>query len=146
MSTRSNTANHHKNILIKELKLTQVANTSIFKQKNYFILSPSVQNDHWWFDLRKVNLVKFNKEEETGYLLIRFFDQFLVCNLREFIQKKMISKENYAETAASGIHWKFNIIQKDGQYIVINQKDKSQYPMKEVSVRKLKKKFNPDSL
>ncbi|WP_312098859.1 hypothetical protein [Niallia sp.] len=126
MSTRSATANHNKDILTKECKLTQVANTSIFRQGTYFVLSPSVQNDHCWFDLRKVNLVQFNREEQTGYLLIRFFDQFLVCNLKKFM-RRMISKDNSVETHASGVHWKFNIIYKNDQYIVVNQTDKSRF-------------------
>ena len=143
MSTRSTTANHHKDFLIRDCNLSQLGNTSIFRQGTYFVLSPSVQNDHWWFDLRKVNLVKFNREEHTGYLLIRFFDKFLVCNLRKFI-RKMISKGNFVKTNTSGIHWKFNIVLKNDHYIVVNQTDKRlSFPMKEVSARRLERKFNP---
>ncbi|SDN87573.1 hypothetical protein SAMN05443253_12318 [Bacillus sp. OK048] len=73
------------------------------------MLSPSVQNSYNWFDLRIVNIKQFDRKNQKGYLLIRFFDKFLLADLRLFL-RSMVSKENYVKTKVSGVHWKFILI------------------------------------
>jgi hypothetical protein len=99
--------NVNKDILINELHLRQVSNTTIYVKGRFFVLSPSVQNSYNWFDLRLVNLKQFDRKTNEGYLLIRFFDKFLFADLRSFLMG-MVSKENFVKTKVSGVHWKFN--------------------------------------
>ena len=132
--------NVNRDILINELDLKQVSNTTIFLKGKYFVLSPSVQNSYNWFDLRLVNLKQFDRKNQKGYLLIRFFDKFLLGDLRLFI-RSMVSKENYVKTKVSGVHWKFNIRHVNGQYLIVNQRDKMQFVIEEVTQDELKQKL-----
>jgi hypothetical protein len=91
-----------------------------------------------WFDLRKVNIDRYNKAIEKGYLLIRFFDKFLLADLDDFFSK-MIEWDNYAETANSGIHWKFKIRSSGSSYIIRNLVNKREYLIDEIEVEDLKK-------
>jgi hypothetical protein len=131
----------NKGVLINELDLRQVTNTTIYVKGSYFVLSPSVQNSYNWFDLRLVNLKQFDRKNQKGYLLIRFFDKFLLADLRSF-WRAMISKENYVKTKVSGVHWKFIIRFVNGQYIIVNQRDKKQFVIEEVTMDGLKEKLN----
>jgi hypothetical protein len=132
--------NVNRDILINELDLRQVSNTTIYLKGKYFVLSPSVQNSYNWFDLRLVNLKQFDRKNQKGYLLIRFFDKFLLADLGTFLQT-MISKENFVKTKVSGVHWKFNIMYENGRYIIVNQRDKSQFVIDEVTLEDLKHKI-----
>ncbi|MEH7276185.1 hypothetical protein [Neobacillus vireti] len=132
--------NVKRDILINELDLKQVSNTTIFLEGKYFVLSPSVQNSYNWFDLRLVNLKQFDRKNQKGYLLIRFFDKFLLADLRAFI-RSMVSKDNNVKTKVSGVHWKFNIRHVNGQYIIINQRGKMQFIIEEVTQDELKQKL-----
>jgi hypothetical protein len=134
---RQASSNVNKGVLLNELGLTQVSNTTIFRKGILFVLSPSVQNSANWFDLRLINLKQFNRHEHQGYLLIRFFDKFLLVDLRRF-WRKMISKENYAKTEKSGVHWKFHIHLVNNSYVIVNQKDKKRFVIEEVSLTDLK--------
>lgn len=134
------TVNHNKNILVKDLGLRQFSNTTIFKKRNFFVLSPSIQNSYCWFDLRKVNIDRFNKEKDRGYLLIRFFDKFLLADLGDFINN-IICDDNFVETKVSGVHWKFNIRRDNNKYIVVNQTDKRACEFEEIHINELKKIF-----
>lgn len=133
--------NVNKDFLVHELNLKQVSNTTIFVKGKFFVLSPSVQNTYNWFDLRLVNLKQFDRKNQNGYLLIRFFDKFLLADLRSFMQA-MVSKENYVKTKVSGIHWKYNIRLVNGRYIIINQRDKMQFIIEEVTIDELKENLN----
>jgi hypothetical protein len=53
----------------------------------------------------------------------------------------MVSKENYVKTKVSGVHWKFIIKLVNGRYIIVNQKDKSQFDIEEVTQDELKQKL-----
>ncbi len=137
----SSTTNHNKVVLIYELSLKQISNTSAFRNDKFFVLSPSVQNQYKWFDLRKVNLSRYNKNKEKGYLLIRLFNEFLLADLDDFIDK-MITDDTFVETKNSGIHWKFLIDNSDtDNIIVINQRGRNQYIVNKVSVEDLNKVF-----
>ena len=118
--------NVNKEVLLVELGLRQFSNTTIFKKNGYFVLSPSVQSPKsLWFDLRKVNIDRYESTKEKGFLLVRFFDQFLLANLDEFFSN-MIDWEKFSNTKNSGVHWKFTIRPKDQGFIIhglINKKD-----------------------
>jgi hypothetical protein len=132
--------NVNRDILINELGLRQVSNTTIYVKGKYFVLSPSVQNSYNWFDLRLVNLKQFDRKNQKGYLLIRFFDKFLLADLSLFL-REMVSKENFVKTKVSGVHWKFNIKLVNDRYIIVNQRDKSQFVIEEVNQDELKQKL-----
>ena len=112
----NSTINHNKEFLTKDLQLVQHRNSTIFENRKYFILSPSVQNKNNWFDLRKVNLDKKNNSKK-GILLIRLLNDFILIDLNEIICE-LCDNEPY-ETSNSGIHWKFQIrtSESDKQYI-----------------------------
>ncbi len=133
---RSSSTNVNKDILVKELGFKQYRNTTIFTKQNYFVLSPSVQNDANWFDIRKVNLDKFAGHSGQGYLLIRFFDQFLVTSLSNFIDQ-IIDQEKYANTANSGIHWKFRVLKTLDGYRIKSMINKKEVGIKQVHLENL---------
>lgn len=131
----TNTSKNNVDVLLKDLGLKQYRNTTIFTKENKFILSPSVANIRNWFDIRKVNLDKFTSKYFDGKLIIRFKEKFLICNLREFIDK-MIDKNRFSDTKNSGIHWQF-IIKKplniNDIYKAINRLSKKEIRLKLVN-------------
>lgn len=117
----TSTTNHNKEFLITDLKLTQYRNSTIFVNREYFILSPSVQNKNKWFDIRKINLDKFI-DYKYGKILIRLFDDFILVDLKEFMSKML--DENPYDTSNSGIHWKFQIREDESKSYIFNTKTK----------------------
>lgn len=121
----SGTSNFNKYLLTEDLGFCQYKNTTIYRKKGFFVLSPSVQNESLWFDLRKVNLSKQKKLEEDGFLLIRLLDEFVLFDL-DYFHKELISKYDPVNTQNSGEHWKFLVYRKDGKNVsVVNQANKS---------------------
>ncbi|MFZ4680196.1 MAG: hypothetical protein ACOYLP_08515 [Flavobacterium sp.] len=114
----------NKEILKNQLNLIQYKNTTIFENDSLFVLSPSVQNKQKWFDIREVNIIKVKKNKKA-YLIIRYFNQFIVIDLYEFIELMICDcKSNNSKN--SGIHWKFVI----NNNCIINKKSKSQIIIK----------------
>lgn len=109
----------NKEILISQLCLKQYKNTTIFKNNSLFVLSPSVQNKQKWFDIREVNINRF-KQNKKAYLIIRYFNKFIIINLINFIELMISGCDSY-QTKNSGKHWKFQI--KEGY--IINKSSKS---------------------
>jgi hypothetical protein len=128
----------NKNVLTLDLKLRQYSNTTIYTKGNLFVLSPSVQNAHSWFDIRKVNLDRFHQKSYTGYLLIRYFDKFLLTELESFT-KQMTPSDKYVNSPKTGTHWKFLIRPSLRTYQIINQQTKHTYSINEVSHAELLK-------
>lgn len=120
----------NKDFLTTDLGLVQVSNTTMFRKKDFFVLSPSVQNMHNWFDIREVNIKKFNKEVHRGYLLIRFKERFLFAQLESF-QQEMLRDDLMVLSNVLTPHWKFNIVETPFLHVV-NQKNKNKkYKLKE---------------
>ncbi|MEN2465629.1 hypothetical protein [Ornithinibacillus sp. JPR2-1] len=139
MADTTGSSSVNKRVLVENLGLQQLSNTTIFKKGNYFVLSPSVQNNYRWFDLRKKNLNRYNREVYKGYLLIRYLDTFLLTNLNNFADR-MLPLDKYVITKSIGIHWKFNIERIDGKYLIVNRQNKDlTYEIEEVSVEELQK-------
>ena len=137
MSVRSSSSQVNKSVLKQELGLKQLSNTTIFLKNQVFVLSPSMQNAHNWFDLRKINIDRFNEKSTKGFLLVRFFDKFLLTDLAQF-KKQMMPEERFVFTKTMGNHWKFNIIQQGNSYSIVNQQDKGKkYTIEEVSIDRL---------
>lgn len=133
---KSSSVNKH--VLIELLGLRQHSNTTIFTKGNVFVLSPSVQNSHSWFDLRKVNVDRFDDKVQKGLLIIRYFDKLLVTNFKEF-KEKMLPEDKTVFTKVMGTHWKFNIVKQVEGFAVINQQNRDfKYPLTEVTSKQLK--------
>ncbi|MFC4409020.1 hypothetical protein ACFOZY_01080 [Chungangia koreensis] len=131
----------NKSFLIRDLKLRQVSNTTIFRRGDCFVLSPSVQNQHNWFDIREVNINKFNPEVHNGYLLIRFKERFLFGKLDTF-QREMLRDDLIVNSSVLTPHWKFNIIESPYTHVV-NQRNKlKKYKMKDATKEQLIRFFN----
>ncbi len=132
-------SNVNKEVLENEFGLKRVSNTTIFLKANNFVLSPSVQNQYKWFDIRKVNINRYNEEPYKGHLLIRYFDKFLLTDLDSFI-KKMMPADKYVDNQNIGIHWKFNVEQCEEDYKLINRQDRTvTYSIAEYSIEAIKK-------
>lgn len=121
INNRKTSSEINKEKLQKQLKLIQYKNTTIFENDSLFVLSPSVQNNQKWFDIREVNINKIDKSKKA-YLIIRFFSKFIIINLYEFI-KIMIYDCKSNHTKNSGIHWKFVI----KNNCIINKKSKKEF-------------------
>ena len=135
----TSTTNHNKDFLLNELKLIQYKNSTIFENSNYFVLSPSVQNKNNWFDIRNVNLVKFPKEKK-GKLLIRLYNDFILIDLREFMEEQIDG--NPYNTTNSGIHWKFQIrTTEKGEVYIFNTKTKEKFFVEKVDKNGVLKVF-----
>lgn len=138
MSDRVRSRGVNKSVLKQDLGLSQLSNTSVFTKDQVFVLSPSMQNAHNWFDLRKINIDRFNANLTKGFLLIRFFDKFLVTDLAQF-KKQMMPEERFVFTKSIGDHWKFNIVQQGNSYSIINQQNRGKkYQIEEVAIDKLR--------
>ncbi|MBH0169177.1 hypothetical protein [Fictibacillus sp. 18YEL24] len=122
----------NKNVLTVDLKLRQYSNTTIYTKRNLFVLSPSVQNAYSWFDVRKVNLDRFQQKDYKGYLLIRYFDKFLLTDLESFT-KQMTPSDKYVNSPKTGAHWKFLIKPSLHTYQIMNQQTKNTYFINEVT-------------
>lgn len=135
-------SNVNKDVLLDDFGLKQFSNTTVFRKSGYFVLSPSMQSsESLWFDLRKVNIDRYDKLKEKGYLLIRYFNTFLLADLDDFFVK-MIDWDKFVQTSGSGIHWKFKIRPSfDGSYIVRSQVNKKEFLISEIGVAELKKVF-----
>ena len=131
----------NKDFLLNDLGLKQISNTTIFRKNDCFVLSPSVQNKHNWFDLREVNVNKYNPDVHKGYLLIRFKDRLLVANLKVF-QQRMLKEELIVHSNVMTPHWKF-IIQEASIISAINQKDKNEkFELQECTKQQLIEHFS----
>jgi len=137
MSIRSRSSEVNKSVLKQNLGLMQLSNTTVFTKSQVFVLSPSMQNAHNWFDLRKINIDRFNERSTKGFLLIRFFDKFLLTDLAQF-KKQMMPEERFVFTKSMGNHWKFNIIEQGNTYSIVNQQNKTiKYRIEEFSADRL---------
>ena len=126
MGNNSNTININMDFLENELSLIRERNTSIFKNSKYFVISPAINNDYNWFDLRKVNLLKYNSKVSFGYLLIRLKSEFILLKLDDVIDK-LIDNNKYIYTKSIGEHWKFNVIKKDNIIIIKSRSDVNKF-------------------
>ena len=133
----------NKDILEGRLGFKQHSRSIIFLKANTSILSPSAQNQYNWFDIRKPNVDFYlNSPSLKGFLIVRFFDVFLVTDLDDFI-KKMMPTDKFVFTKSIGPHWKFKIRKKGRSYFIYNQQNSSNlYSVKEYSVEALEKLLN----
>ncbi|WP_316571416.1 hypothetical protein [Neobacillus sp. YIM B06451] len=135
----------NKDVLTYILGLQQVSNTTAFTKENHFVLSPSIQNSHHWFDVREVNIKRYREQTKKGHLLIRLFDKFLYTDLDIFLEQT-VSTESMVVTEVSGTHWKFNVKLDSNGYYALNQTSKKRCSLKEVSVDELISIFNEETV
>jgi hypothetical protein len=80
----TSTTNHNKDILVYDLKLTQINNSSLFVDKDIFVFSPAVSKNsqnYYWFDIREINIERMhNLKPKLCIVLIRIVPNiFVVC-------------------------------------------------------------------
>lgn len=131
----------NKEFLTNELGLIQHLNTTIFKKRDFFVLSPSVQNKTNVFDLREVSLNKYNRIAHNGYLLIRYKERFLIAKLANF-RKKMMREELKAASTSKSSHWKFIVKETPTPHVVCQADPEESYPLQEPSSNQLIKFFS----
>ena len=141
MATASESSKINLDFLINELGLKQERNTKIFRKGEIFVVSPSVQNKHNWFDVGESIMDLFDDGSHEGYLLVRFKDQFLMTKLRSF-QKKMMSKDTQPNTTKLPPHWKFKVMEATDPYILNMADSDLRFPMQAPSRNQLVKFFN----
>ena len=143
MTSKLNARLVNKDILENRLGFKQHSRSIIFLKADTLILSPSAQNQYNWFDIRKPNVDFYlNSPSLKGFLIVRFFDVFLVTDLDDFI-KKMMPNDKFVFTKSIGPHWKFKIRKTGRSYSIYNQQKSSVlYPIEEYSVEALEKLLN----
>jgi len=140
MDTNQTPSEVNKDFLTNELGLIQHLNTTIFKKRDFFVLSPSVQNKSNVFDLREVSLNKYNRVAQNGYLLIRYKERFLIAKLANF-RKKMMREELKVMNSAKTSHWKFIIKEEPTLHVVCQTNTEETFPLQEPSSNQLIKFF-----
>lgn len=141
MATASESAKINLDFLVNELGLKQERNTKIFRKGDIFVVSPSVQNKHNWFDIGESIMDLFDDEVHEGYLLVRFKDQFLMTKLKPF-QKKMMSIDTRPNTTKLPPHWKFKVLEASNPYILNTGDSDLRFPMQAPSRNQLVKFFS----
>lgn len=120
MAYSSETGNVNVDILQSSLNVTRKGAEVVFQNEELFIISPSIQNGSDWFDIRKVNLIRFQESGKKGLLILRHGENFLIADLNNFAQQ-MMQDETIKSTFTGGEHWKFNIISSGDIQAVFNQ-------------------------
>jgi len=140
METNQLPSDVNKEFLTNELGLIQHLNTAIFKKRDFFVISPSVQNKTNVFDLREVSLNKYNRVAHNGYLLIRYKERFLIAKLANF-RKKMMREELKVMNSSKTSHWKFIVKETPTLHVVCQTDTEETYPLQEPSHNQLIKFF-----
>ncbi|KOF10169.1 hypothetical protein AC739_10470 [Planococcus glaciei] len=142
MTDKQNSMNVNKHVLTQDLNLRQYSNTAIFLRDRLFVLSPSAQNQHNWFDLSKVNVDRYQEKQYKGFLVVRFFDKLLVADLDRFI-REMMPSDKYVLNSSGRPHWKFRIKVSGSTHFIINHQNSTKaYPVREFSVKQLQELVN----
>lgn len=143
MTSKLNARLVNKDILENRLGFKQHSRSIIFLKNSSLVLSPSVQNQYNWFDIRKPNLDFYlDTPSYKGTLIIRFFDKFLIANLDDFV-KKMMPADKFVFHKSIGPHWKLRIKKFGRSYSIYNQQNSSiLYPIEEYTVEALEKLLN----
>ncbi|MGK7376930.1 hypothetical protein ACSFXN_03745 [Planococcus sp. 1R117A] len=142
MNDKQSSMSVNKQVLTHDLNLKQLSNTAVFLRDRFFVLSPSAQNQHNWFDLSKVNIDRYQEKSYKGFLVIRFFNKFLVADLDRFI-REMMPADLYVLPSSGRPHWKFNIKFSNSTHYIINQQNSTKaYPVREFSVKQLQDLIN----
>lgn len=142
MTDKQSSMNVNKHVLTQDLRLRQVSNTAVFLREGLFVLSPSAQNQHNWFDLSKSSLDRYQERTYKGFLVLRFFDKLLVADLDRFI-REMMPADQYVINSSGRPHWKFRVKVSGGTHYIFNHQNSSKaYPVREFSVKQLQDLMN----
>lgn len=115
--------NKNVDVLINELKLKRLSNSSIvFENSFLFVLSPSVQNPQEKFDINLVNIDNAKKSSKKGLLIIRYFDYILIGDLKSFIKDMTLEENLYSDSRTQ--KWLFRVKKEDNNFCIIISKDK----------------------
>ena len=107
MCNRVNTRDHNLEV-IQSLGYRKISNTTIFKNRTDFILSPAVaesSNGKFWFDVREVNLNRINS---NALLLVRIVPDLFIIEKLETISP-LLTKQVMDNRPNSGNVWGIHI-------------------------------------
>ena len=112
--------------LIEFFRIKQYLNTTVYTNNELFVLSPYVGNKYNWFDIREVNLKRFDLSYNKGLLIIRHsLHGYIGCDLSAFCNT-MVNNSFSVTTEHSGKHWKYFVEpSKDKTFIISNQHNKN---------------------
>lgn len=68
MASNTSASNVNRDVLVGSLGLKQYRNTTIYTKYGIFVISPSSQNSYNWFDVRKVNLDRYDRTKVIGHM------------------------------------------------------------------------------
>ena len=143
MTTARESSKVNLDFLVHDLGLRQERNTKVFRKGKLFIISPSVQNKNHLFEVGENIMELFDSEEQEGYLLVRFKEQFLMAKLKPF-EKKMMITETKSTTTKLPPHWKFKVIEATNPYIINMGDSDLSYPIQNPSKNQLTQFFNKE--
>ena len=130
MTDKQSSMNVNKHVLTQDLNLRQVSNTAVFLRDRLFVLSPSAQNQHNWFDLSKSSVDRYQEKNYKGFLVIRFI-------------REMMPADKYVINSSGRPHWKFRVKVSSGIHYVFNHQNSTKaYPVREFSVKQLQDLIN----
>ncbi|WP_019413556.1 hypothetical protein [Paenisporosarcina sp. TG20] len=141
MATARESSKVNLDFLVNDLGLIQERNTKVFRKGKLFVISPSVQNKNNLFDIGVNIMDSFNSEEQEGYLLVRYQDQYLMAKLKAF-EKKMMLPDTKSVTTKLPPHWKFKVIEATNPYILNMGDSDLSYAIQMPSENQLKSFFN----
>lgn len=137
MSYNTQSGNVNKEILIEELGLKQDRNTIFFENEDMIVLSPSIQNTSWWFDLLIGNVEKARNSNKEGVIILRLINELLVADLKEFLNK-MVTEDTIVRRQNGSDNWKFTIKETEAGYVVNNQRNNLiEFPLTKVTISEL---------
>ena len=123
MAFTTETGNKNIEILLDDLSLKQRGGSSIiFENENLFVLSPSVQNQYDRFDIGLVNIDIAKKNQKKAVFIARYFDDLLVGDLEEFLDKMTINTLLYTHNTTQ--KWQYNVRKQGNRYFITLQKAK----------------------
>jgi|UPI00040F7C87 hypothetical protein len=144
MTTARESSKVNLDFLVHDLGLQQERNTKVFRKGKFFIISPSVQNKNHLFEVGESTMELFESEDQEGYLLVRFKEEFLMAKLKSFDKKMMIPDTKSTSTKLPP-HWKFKVIEATSPYIISMGDSDLRYPIQNPSKNQLIQFFNTES-
>ena len=144
MTTARESSKVNLDFLVHDLGLQQERNTKVFRKGKFFIISPSVQNKNHLFEVGESTMELFESEDQEGYLLVRFKEEFLMAKLKSFDKKMMIPNTKKTSTKLPP-HWKFKVIEATSPYIISMGDSDLRYPIQNPSKNQLIQFFNSEN-
>ncbi|TSI09742.1 McrB family protein [Lysinibacillus sp. BW-2-10] len=108
----------NRDFLIKELNLHTSSSTSVyFEGKNIIAISPAIQNNRFSFDLQRNTMLKVKSSNKKAFLIIRFFNEFLVKDL-DVIAEELLREDTIHTYNDGRQKWALTVNNRNNDYSV----------------------------